>query len=134
MCRVRLPVDVRGGFRFKNTMTRTGTPTVADLMALLAASAAEITALKAEREALSQRIFKLEEELALARLHRFAPRSERHMDRVFNEAEQSAVEGEDEGCEETDCVDLPKTGLPSLEKPDGQKRGRRPLPENLPRE
>lgn len=115
-------------------MTRAGTPTVAELMALLAAHAAEITALKAEREALSQRIVKLEEELALARLHRFAPRSEKHMDRVFNEAEQSAVEGDDEGCEETDCVDLPDTGLPDPQKPQGQKRGRRPLPENLPRE
>jgi transposase len=115
-------------------MNRAGTPTVAELMALLAAHAAEITALKAEREALSQRIFKLEEELALARLHRFAPRSEKHMDRVFNEAEQSAVEGDDEGCEETDCVDLPNTGLPDTQKPEGKKRGRRPLPENLPRE
>ena len=131
---MRLPVDVRGGFRFKNTMNRAGTPTVAELMALLAAHTAEIAALKAEREALSQRISKLEEELALARLHRFAPRSEKHMDRVFNEAEQSAVEGDDEGCEETDCVDLPNTGLPNIGKPEGKKRGRRPLPENLPRE
>ena len=115
-------------------MNRAGTPTVAELMALLAAHTAEIAALKAEREALSQRISKLEEELALARLHRFAPRSEKHMDRVFNEAEQSAVEGDDEGCEETDCVDLPNTGLPNIGKPEGKKRGRRPLPENLPRE
>jgi hypothetical protein len=30
----------------------------------------------AERDALEQRVFKLEEELALAQLHRFAPRSE----------------------------------------------------------
>ncbi|WP_410055182.1 hypothetical protein, partial [Microvirga sp. Mcv34] len=65
-----MAVDAGEGFRFNNAMTRTGTPTVAELMALLAASAAEITALKAEREALSQRVFKLEEELALARLHR----------------------------------------------------------------
>ena len=115
-------------------MTRTGTPTVAELIALLAAHTAEITALKAERDILAQRVVKLEEELALARLHRFAPRSEKHMDRVFNEAEQSAVEGEDEGCEETDCVDLPNTGLPTIERPEGKKRGRRPLPENLPRE
>ena len=40
----------------------------------------------------------------------------------------------DEGCEETDCVDLPNTGLPTIERPEGKKRGRRPLPENLPRE
>ena len=85
-------------------MTRAGTPTVAELMALLAAHAAEITALKAERDVLAQRVVKLEEELALARLHRFAPRSEKHMDRVFNEAEQSAAEGEDEGSEEADAL------------------------------
>ena len=78
-------------------MTRAGTPSVAELMALLAAHAAEIAALKAERDVLAQRVVKLEEELALARLHRFAPRSEKHMDRVFNEAEQSAVEGERRG-------------------------------------
>ncbi|WFU06783.1 hypothetical protein QA648_33920 (plasmid) [Rhizobium sp. CB3171] len=35
-------------------------------MALLAANAAENAALKAERDALAQRVFKLEEELALA--------------------------------------------------------------------
>ena len=94
MCRVRLPVDGGGGFRFNNAMNRAGTPTVAELMALLAAHAAEITALKAERDVLAQRVFKLEEELALARLHRFAPRSEKHMDRVFNEAEQVAREAD----------------------------------------
>ncbi|WP_411755756.1 transposase [Sinorhizobium meliloti] len=36
-------------------------------MALLAANAAEIAALKAEKDILAQRVFKLEEELALAR-------------------------------------------------------------------
>ncbi|NEI96345.1 IS66 family transposase, partial [Rhizobium leguminosarum] len=73
-------------------MTRTGEPDVAELMAQLAASAAEIAALKAEKEALSRRVVKLEEELALARLHRFAPRSEKHVDRLFNEAEEAADE------------------------------------------
>ena len=105
-------------------------------MALLAANAAEIAVLKAEREALAQRVLKLEEELALAQLHRFAPRSEKHMDRVFNEAEQSALEG-DEGHDDTDeadAVDLPDTGLPDTEKRDGKKPGRRPLPANLPRQ
>ncbi len=85
---MNLPVDVGEGFRFKNAMNRSGAPTVTDLMALLAANAVEIAALKAEREALAQRVFKLEEELALAQLHRFAPRSEKHMYRVFNEAEK----------------------------------------------
>ena len=88
--------------------------------------AAEIAALKAEREVLAQRVFKLEEELALAQLHRFAPRSEKRMDRVFNEAEKSAVEEGDEGCDETDCVDLPNTGLPETERAEGRKRGRWP--------
>ncbi|CCM78055.1 hypothetical protein BN77_p10007 [Rhizobium mesoamericanum STM3625] len=54
-------------------MTRTGEPSIAELMAQLAADAAEIAALKAEKEVLSQRVVKLEEELALAKLHRFAP-------------------------------------------------------------
>jgi transposase len=114
-------------------MNRTGEPDVAELMAQLAAHAAEIAALKAERQALSQRIVKLEEELALARLHRFAPRSEKHVDRLFNEAEQ--VAGEDEGDSEDDnVIDLPDTGLPPVEKPEGKKRGRKPLPESLARE
>jgi transposase len=114
-------------------MNRTGEPSVAELMAQLAANAAEIAALKAEKEALSQRVVKLEEELALARLHRFAPRSEKHVDRIFNEAEQAADEDEADS-EENDVVDLPDTGLPSVESTKGKKRGRRPLPENLPRE
>lgn len=73
-------------------MVRAGDPDVAALMAQLAANAAEIAALKAEKEALSRRVVKLEEELALARLHRFAPRSEKHVDRIFNEAEGIADE------------------------------------------
>ena len=119
-------------------MTRAGTPDVAELMALLAANAAENAALRAERDALAQRVFKLEEELALAQLHRFAPRSEKHMDRVFNEAENAALEADaDEGladCDETDATELPDTGLPEVEKPEGVKRGRKPLPANLPRQ
>ncbi|KIP98297.1 hypothetical protein RU07_22355, partial [Agrobacterium tumefaciens] len=79
-------------------MNRAGEPDVAVLMAQLAANAAEITALKAEKEALSRRVVKLEEELALAKLHRFAPRSEKHIDRLFNEAEIAADEdGSDDG-------------------------------------
>ncbi|MND80700.1 Transposase IS66 family protein [compost metagenome] len=114
-------------------MNRTGEPSVAELMAQLAANAAEIAALKAEKEALSARVVKLEEELALARSHRFAPRSEKHVDRLFNEAEQIA--GEDDGdSEDDDVINLPDTGLPPAERPEGKKRGRRPLPENLPRE
>lgn len=73
-------------------MDRGGVPTIAELMALLATKAAEVEALAAERDSLARRILKLEEELALARLHRFAPRSEKHLDRVFNEAEQASLE------------------------------------------
>lgn len=111
-------------------MVRAGKPTVEELMA-------QIAALQAENRQLSKRIIKLEEELALARLHRFAPRSEKRADRVFNEAEQVAAE--DEAEDEADgedgaVVDLPDTGLPPADKPEGKKRGRKPLPENLPRE
>lgn len=94
---------------------------------------ARIAALQAQNRQLTERVFKLEEELALARLHRFAPRSEKHVDRIFNEAEQVADEDEADN-EENDVVDLPDTGLPPVESATGKKRGRRPLPENLPRE
>jgi hypothetical protein len=90
-------------------MIRAGEPDVAELMAQLAANAAEIAALKAEKEALSQRVVKLEEELALARLHRFAPRSEKHVDRIFNEAEEAADEDDPEDGDKV-VADLPDTG------------------------
>lgn len=113
-------------------MIRAGEPSVAELMAQLAANATEIAALKAEKEALSRRVVKLEEELALARLHRFAPRSEKHIDRLFNEAEEAA---EEDGSDDGDAaIDLPDTGLPGVDSTAGKKRGRRPLPEDLPRE
>ncbi|WP_237356508.1 transposase [Agrobacterium pusense] len=102
-------------------------------MVQLAANAAEIAALKAEKEALSRRVVKLEEELALARLHRFAPRSEKHVGRIFNEAEEAADEDDPDDVDEV-VADLPDTGLPSVDSAAGKKRGRRPLPEDLPRE
>lgn len=114
-------------------MNRPGEPSIAELMAQLAANAAEIAALKAEKEALSARVVKLEEELALARLHRFAPKSEKHVDRLFDEAEQVADE-EDAGDNDGDLVDLPDTGLASTAKLQGKKRGRTPLRAHLPRE
>ncbi len=67
-----------------------------------------------------------------ARLHRFAPRSEKHVDRLFNEAEQVAdedVAGGEDGVSST-C----QHRLPAIESTTGKKRGRRPLPEHLPRE
>lgn len=86
-------------------------------MAQLAANAAEIAALKAEKEALSRRVVKLEEELALAKLHRFAPRSEKHIDRIFNEAEEAADEDDrNDGL----VIDLPDTGLPGVDSAAGR--------------
>ncbi len=113
-------------------MVRAGGPDIAVLMAQLAANAAEIAALKAEKAALSRRVVKLEEELALAQLHRFAPRSEKHIDRLFHEAE-AAADGDDRNYGD-DVADLPDTGLPAVEVQAGKKRGRRPLPDDLPRE
>jgi transposase len=107
-------------------MNRAGEPSVEVLLA-------RIAALQAENRQLAERVVKLEEELALARLHRFAPRSEKHVDRLFNEAEQ-AVDEADADSEEFDVIVLPDTGLPATEGAIGKKRGRRPLPANLPRE
>src|SRR5438309_7954878 len=58
-------------------MNRPGEPTVEELMA-------RIAALQGQNRHLTERVVKLEEELALARLHRFAPKSEKHIDRLFN--------------------------------------------------
>lgn len=93
---------------------------------------ARIAALQAENRQLTERVVKLEEELVLARLHRFAPKSEKHVDRLFDEAEQ--VADDDASGEDGEVVHLPDTGLPSTERPEGKKRGRKPLPEHLPRE
>ncbi|MER8383270.1 IS66 family transposase [Mesorhizobium sp. M1399] len=107
-------------------MNRPGEPTVEALMA-------RIAALQAENRQLTERVVKLEEELALARLHRFAPKSEKHIDRLFNEAEQAADEDAADN-EDGGVVVLPDTGLPASEGATGKKRGRKALPENLPRE
>jgi transposase len=107
-------------------MNRPGEPTVEELMA-------RIAALQAENRQLAERVVKLEEELALARLHRFAPKSEKHIDRLFNEAEQAADE-DDADSEDGDVVVLPDTGLPATDGTTGKKRGRKALPGNLPRE
>jgi transposase len=107
-------------------MNRPGEPTVEELTT-------RIAALQAENCQLAERVVKLEEELALARLHRFAPKSEKHIDRLFNEAEQAADE-DDADSEDGDVVVLPDTGLPASEGATGKKRGRKALPENLPRE
>ena len=103
-----------------------------ELTALIAAHAAEIAALKAENETLAQRVTHLEEQLRLERLHRYAPRSEKLRDRIFNEAEQAAAEGEEGN--DAEAAAVADTGLPGAEQAEPKKRGRRPLPEGLPRE
>lgn len=54
---------------------------------------------------ITERVVKLEEELALARSHRFAPKSEKHVDCLFNEAEQVGDE-DDADSEDGDVVVL----------------------------
>src|ERR1700756_3457542 len=107
-------------------------PTTHELEALIAAHAAEIAALKVENEQLAQRVVHLEEQLRLERLHRYAPRSEKLKERIFNEAEQAAAEGE-----EADDRGAPRVGNGGWREgePREQKRGaQKPLPEHLPRE
>jgi transposase len=106
------------------------TATAEELKALIAAHAAEIAALKAENEKLAQRVVHLEEQLRLERLHRYAPRSEKLTERIFNEAGQAAAEDTDD----VEAAPIAETGLPDPEKPEPKKRGRKPLPEDLPRE
>lgn len=108
-------------------------PSTKDLEALILAHAAEIAALKAENDKLAQRVVTLEEELRLERAHRYAPRSEKIRDRIFNEAEQAAAE---EGAQDDDVEPwvVPDTGLPTGEMPEPRKRGRKPLSADLPRQ
>lgn len=112
----------------------------ADLSRLPRAAKAYIHELEtglAERDArieeLTKRLDALEEQYRLALARQYAPRSEKRRDRVFNEAEQAAnAEPVDE--DDGDVPSLPDTGLPELDKPEPRKRGRKPLPADLPRE
>ena len=108
------------------------TATSEELKALIAAHAAEIASLKVENEKLVQRVVHLEEQLRLERLHRYAPRSEKLTERIFNEAEQAAAE--DEEADDVEAAPIADTGLPDAEEPEPKKRGRKPLPDDLPRE
>ena len=108
------------------------TATAEELQALITAHAAEIAALKAENEKLAQRVAHLEEQLRLERLHRYAPRSEKLKDRIFNEAEQAAAEVEEP--DDAEAAPIAGAGLPDAEEPEPKKRGRKPLPDDLPRE
>jgi transposase len=93
---------------------------------------ARILELQSQNQQLAQRIGQLEELFRLAQLKRFAPSSEKLKDRVFDEAEQiAATEPADD--DPDDAFALPDTGLPEVDKPERGKRGRKPLPAELPR-
>lgn len=107
-----------------------------DLERTIAAQAAENAALKAQVQQLGLVIVALEEELRLERARRYAPRSEKTKERIFNEAEQAAAEEgrDDDGQEEAiEASAVPNTDLPAGEKPEPRKRGRKPLPAGIPR-
>ncbi len=95
----------------------------------------ELEACLAERDArideLTKRLDALEERYRLALARQYAPKSEKRRDRVFNEAEQAA---DAEPVDDAEVPILPDTGLPELDKPESRKRGRKPLPAELPRE
>jgi hypothetical protein len=96
-----------------------------------AADAQRIAERDAKIDELTKRLDALEEQYRLALAQRFAPKSEKRRDRLFNEAEQIA---ETEPAEEDDDLPvLPDTGLPDTAPVLG-KRGRKPLPAHLPRE
>ncbi|VVD30245.1 IS66 family transposase [Paraburkholderia dioscoreae] len=79
---------------------------------------------------LSQRIEQLEEQVRLLQSERYAPKSEKRQDRMFDEAEQLASEPSDEDA----GPGLPDTGLPTIGQPERSKAGRKPLPAYLKRE
>jgi transposase len=88
----------------------------------------------AQIDELNQRIGQLEEQLRLLQAERYAPKSEKRKDRVFDEAEQIA---RTEPCDEEDGgvqPALPETGLPPDSQPGRRKAGRKPLPAYLKRE
>jgi len=94
---------------------------------------ARILELQSQNQQLANRIGQLEELFRLAQLKRFAPSSEKLKDRVFDEAEQiAATEPADDDSD--DGFALPNTGLPEVDQPQRGKRGRKPLPAELPRQ
>ncbi|WP_449406529.1 IS66 family transposase [Paraburkholderia kirstenboschensis] len=82
------------------------------------AAQAYIRELEASNRQLGERVRHLEEQFRLAQYKRFAPSSEKLQDRVFNEAEQIAIEDLDEYVDE---LDLPDTGLPEAPEPARRK-------------
>jgi len=82
---------------------------------------------------LGLRIEQLEEQVRLLEAERFAPKSEKREDRVFDEAEQLARSERGDGDDEGVLPGLPDTGLPAAAPPEHRKVGRKPLPAHLPR-
>jgi len=106
--------------------------TTYDIFQLRAPVQDYIRALETQVLALNERIQLLEEQFRLAQSKRFAFGSEKLTDRIFDEAEQAAAEAiADEDADE--AFALPETGLPPADVPVPAKRGRKPLPANLPR-
>ncbi len=106
-----------------------------DFSRLPPAAQAYIRELEARNRQLGERIAHLEEQFRLAQSKRFAPSSEKLKDRVFDEAEQIAAAEPDDDFDSTeDTFTLPDTGLPEVPGPVRNKRGRKPLPADLPRQ
>ncbi|QKM57730.1 hypothetical protein CG017_05810 (plasmid) [Burkholderia glumae] len=104
-----------------------------DFSQLPSAAQAYIRELEARNRQLGERIAQLEEQFRLAQSKRFAPSSEKLKDRVFDEAEQMAAAAPSEDPDD-DAFALPDTGLPAPDEPERGKRGRKPLPAELPRQ
>ncbi|WP_155632006.1 IS66 family transposase [Burkholderia cepacia] len=104
-----------------------------DFSQLPPAAQAYIRELEARNRQLGERIAQLEEQFRLAQSKRFAPSSEKLKDRVFDEAEQMAASAPSEDVAD-DAFALPDTGLAAPEEPERGKRGRKPLPAELPRQ
>ena len=90
---------------------------------------AYIRDLEARNAELSERVRYVEEQFRLAQLKLYAPSSEKRGDRVFNEAEQADADSD----LDDDAMEPPETGMPEVVPPAPQKRGRKPLPADLPR-
>ena len=101
----------------------------------IATLAARCRELQDENLKLAQRNAHLEEQFRLAQQQHFAPKSEKLKDRLFDEAEQIAVaEPDGDDGEDTDAGELLlDTGLPEADERKRRKRGRKPLPADLPR-
>jgi transposase len=114
-------------------LPRTAKAYIHELEARVATDAQLIAARDARIDELSRRLDALEEQYRLALARQYAPKSEKRKDRVFNEAEEAL--GADPGdADDGDVPALPDTDLPEVDKPEPRKRGRKPLPADLPRD